>query len=111
MPDFCSNSRAKLSSIDCIHGADAIVSISTKEKSRPTQDAVQEAALNVEPRWWSSGLEFLSQIPTDQRLALTFHSIGQRLAAIWVNMLYESQAGVVGSPQACALTQHPLSGP
>jgi hypothetical protein len=50
------------------------------------------------------GLEFLSQIPTHRRSALTFHSIGQRLAAIWVNMLYESQAGVVGSPQACART-------
>jgi len=50
------------------------------------------------------GLEFLTQISTHQRSTLTFHSIGQRLAAIWVNMLYGSQAVEVGSPQACALT-------
>ena len=56
------------------------------------------------------GLEFFSQIPTHRRPDLTHQFIGQRLAAIWVNMLYEGQAGVVGSPQACALTQQPLSG-
>jgi hypothetical protein len=57
------------------------------------------------------GLEFLPQLPTHRRPALTHQFIGQRLAGIWVNMLYEGQAGVSGSPRACALTLQPLSRP
>ena len=70
MPDTWSNSGAKRSSIDWIPGADASVSISTKERSpSTTQAAVQEAAVNEELRWLSSVWSFCHRsLLTDGRL-------------------------------------------
>jgi hypothetical protein len=104
MNDICSNSHAKRSSIDCIDGVDRTVSISTKQRSPSDSGSGPGGRFNRGTAMVVTGLEFLSQISTHQRSALTIHSIGQRLAALWVNMLYEGQAVRVGSAQACALT-------